>query len=108
MVKILRKPYENHEAQMPKFSVFIGHTTILCRYCIQHVKGRIQIQVYNINNESVNHFSQFISVKVKKNLRKSQAQFREKLRKLRLRRNDGFLIKTCMSKVHSGCVVLQN
>ena len=51
------------------------------------------IQVYNIINESVNHFSQFISVKVKKNLRKSQAQFREKLRKLRLRQNKGFLIK---------------
>ena len=28
-----------------------------------------------------------------KNLRKSQAQFREKLRKLRLRQNCGFLIK---------------
>ena len=68
MVKILRKPYENHEAQLPKFSVFIGHTMILCRYCIQHVKGRIQIQVYNANNESVSHFSQLISVKVKKNL----------------------------------------
>ena len=51
------------------------------------------MRVCNINNESVNHFSQFISVKVKKNLRKSQAQFREKLRKLRLRQNGGFLIK---------------
>ena len=47
----------------------------------------------NINNESVTHFSQFISVKVNKNLRKSQAQFREKLRKLRLRQNNDFLIK---------------
>jgi len=51
------------------------------------------MQGYNINNESVNHYSQFISVKVKKNLRKSQAQFLEKLRKLRLRQNNGFLIK---------------
>ena len=48
-----------------------------------------KIQVYTINNESVNHSSQFISVKIKKNLRKSQAQFREKLRKLRLRQNEG-------------------
>jgi len=57
----------------------------------------IQIQVYNINNESVAHFSHFISEKVKKNLRKSQAKFREKLRKLRLRQNDVFLIKkTCI------------
>ena len=63
------------------------------RYCIQNVKVGIQILVYNINNESVNHFSQFILIKVKKNLRKSQAQFREKLRKLRLRQNDCFLIK---------------
>jgi len=49
--------------------------------------------VYNINSESVSHFSKFISVRVKKNLRKSQAQFREKLRKLRLRQYDGILIK---------------
>ena len=34
------------------------------------------MQVYNIINESVNHSSQFISVKANKNLRKSQAQFR--------------------------------
>ena len=33
------------------------------------------------------------SIKVKKNLRESQAQFLEKLRKLRLRKNDDFLIK---------------
>ena len=66
------------------------------RYCIQNVKDGIQFQVYNIINESVNHSSQFISVKVKKNLRKSQPQFGEKLRKLRLRQNNDFLIKkTC-------------
>jgi len=40
-----------------------------------------------------NYISLFISAKVKKNLRKSQAQFREKLRKLRLRQNYGILIK---------------
>ena len=33
---------------------------------MQNVKDGIQIQVYDINNESVSHFSQFISVKVKK------------------------------------------
>ena len=54
------------------------------RHCFQNVKDRIQIQVYNINNESVNHSSQFISVKVEKKLRKSQVKFWEKLRKLRL------------------------
>jgi len=72
---------------------FIGQTLIFCHYYIQNVKDEIQIQVSNISNKSVNHFSQFISVKVKKNLRKSQAQFWEKLRKLRLRQNNGFLIK---------------
>ena len=48
---------------------------------------------YSINNESVSHSSQFISVKVRKNLRKSQAQYLEMLRKLRLRQNNDFLIK---------------
>jgi len=63
------------------------------RYCSQNVKDGIQIQVYNISNESVNHSIQFISEKVKKKLRKSQAQFRDMLRKLRLRQNNDFLIK---------------
>ena len=55
---------------------------------------KMEFKLYN--NKGVNHSSQFISVKVKKKLRKSPAQFREKLRKLRLRQNDGILIKkTC-------------
>ena len=91
MVKILRESEENHEAQFPKCSVFIDQNSTCCHYCIQNVKDEIQIQVYNVNNESLNHFSQFISVKAKRNLRKSQALFREKLRKLRLRQNNGFL-----------------
>ena len=93
MVKIVRKPEENHEAQFPKFSVFIGQKSIFRHYYIQNFEDGIQIQVYNINNKCITHFSQFISEKVKKNLRKSQGQFREKLRKLRLRQNYGFLIK---------------
>ena len=76
-----------------KIKCFFGQKSVFRRYCIQNAKDGIQSQVYNINNECVNHFSQFISVKVKKNLRRSQAQFREKLRKLRLRQNNGFLIK---------------
>ena len=67
--------------------------SVFRRYCIQNVKDGIQIHVYNIINDSVNHSSQFISVKVKKKLRKSQAQFREKLRKKRHRRNNDFPIK---------------
>ena len=57
------------------------------------MKDGIQIRVCTINKESVAHVSQFISDIVKKNWRRSQAQFWEKLRKLRLRQNDGFLIK---------------
>jgi len=65
----------------------------LQHYFIQNVKDGIQVHEYNINNEIVTHFSQFISVKVKIILRKSQAQFMEKQRKLKLRQNYGFLIK---------------
>ena len=55
---------------------------MLRHYYIQNVKGGIQIRVYSylygaykINEESVIHFSQFISIKVKNILRKSHAQF---------------------------------
>ena len=71
----------------------LAKKSIFRHYFIQNEKCGIQIQVYNIDNECLTHFSQFISEKVMKKLRKSQAQFREKLRKLRLRQNDGFLIK---------------
>ena len=87
------KSSENHEAQFPKFSVFICQKSIFRRYCIQSVKDGIHIRVYTINKESVAYFSKFISVKVDKNLRKFQAQFGENLRKLRLRQNNSFLIK---------------
>ena len=99
MVKLLRKSW----ARFPKFSVFISQKSIFRRYCIQNVKDRIQIQVYNINNDTANHFSQFILVKVKKNLRNSQAQFWTKLRKLRLRQNEGFLIQRnlCLSNTNN-------
>ena len=44
-------------------------------YCIQNVVDGIKIQVYNIINDSVNHSSQFISVKVKKNLENLRLNF---------------------------------
>ena len=65
MAKILRRSQENHKAQFPKLSVLMA-------------KNR--------------YFSQFISAKVKKILRKSQ------LRKLRLPQNNGFLIKKLVLK----------
>ena len=59
---------------------------------IQNVKDGIKFRVYKIKKEILTHFSQFISGKVKKILRKSQAQFREKLRKLKLGQNDGYVV----------------
>ena len=90
MIKILGT---SHEAQFQKMYCFYWPKSIFRHYCIQKVRDTFQISVYNINNDGVSHFSEFISVKVKKNLRTSQAQFREKLRTLRLRQNEGFLIK---------------
>ena len=57
MVKILRKSQENHEVQFPKLSAFIGQKSIFRHYYIQNVKDGIQIQVCNINNECLTHFS---------------------------------------------------
>ena len=96
MVKILRKPLENYEAQVSKLSIFIGQKLIF-HYCIQNVQDGIQIQVCNVSNNCLTLFCQFISEKVKKKVRKSQAQFQEKLRKVRLRQNCCSLIKkkTC-------------
>ena len=84
----------------------LAKISILRRYGIQNFKDWIQIRVYNIDNEFVNHFIQFVSEKVKKNLRQSQAQFREKLRKLRLRQNDGFLIKKNVYIIINSCLAL--
>ena len=66
------------------------------------LKDGLQIQVCNVSNECLTHFSQCYFSKVKKNLRKSQAQFREKLRKLRLKQNyDFFKKKTCILSLFS-------
>ena len=90
LVKV-KKNSRKSQAQFAKLNVFIGQNSMFRHYCIQNVEDGTHIWVYKINNESVIHFRQFISVKVKKILRKSQAQFRKKLRKLKLRKNDGFL-----------------
>ena len=89
----MRLQLSKSRGSIPEFSVFIGQKSIFRQYCIENVRDGIQIQVYNFNKEIVNHSGQFILVKVKKNLRKSQAQLQEKLIKLSLGRNDGFLTK---------------
>jgi len=45
------KSQENHVAQFPNLSVFIGQKLIFRHYCNQNAKDRIQIQAYNFNNE---------------------------------------------------------
>ena len=59
---------------------------------MQNVKDGIQIRVYKINKESVANFYQIISKKVEEIFRNSQVQFREYLRKLRLKENVAFLV----------------
>ena len=41
MVKILRISYENHEAQFPKLSAFIGQKSTFRLYGIQNAKDGI-------------------------------------------------------------------
>ena len=101
MAKILRKSEENQMAQFPKLSVSVGQNSILRRYYTQNIKDGIQIRVYTPELESVTCFSQFISVKVKKVLRTCQAQFGERVRKLQLGQNDGFLRKSMYTTLTS-------
>ena len=84
---------ENHKTQFPNFSTFVDQKSNLRNYCIKNVKDGIQIGVYKLSKENVTNFSQFISIKVKGILRKSQAQFKEKLRKLKLMQNDLYITK---------------
>ena len=65
------------ELNFQNWGVFVGQKLILSHYCIQSVKDRIQIKVYKISRESVTCFCQFVPVKVKKILRKSQAHFQK-------------------------------
>ena len=51
------------------------------------IELKVECTILIMNVETI------LSCLFKKTLRKSQAQFREKLRKLRLRQNDSFLIK---------------
>ena len=93
----LKKVLRKSQRSIYKLSVFVGQKPVFHHYYIQDAKDRIQIQVYTMNKESVTHFGLFILVNIKKILRYSQAQFREKLRKLRLRQSDCFLIKKRVS-----------
>ena len=93
----LKKIVRKSRGSISKLQCFYRPKISISSLLHSNVKDGFQIQVYNIINESVNHSSQFISVKVRKNLRKSHAHFREMQRKLRLRQNNDFLIRqnTC-------------
>ena len=60
--KILRKS----RGSISKSKCFIGQNSIFRRSCINNIKDGIQIQVYNINNDTAYHFSQYITVKIEK------------------------------------------
>ena len=89
MAKILRKCSGIQEAQFPIFFCW-PKKSIFRHYCIDNIEDGLQIRVYEFSRERVTNFSQFIAVNVKKSLSNSKTQFREKLRILRLRKNDVF------------------
>ena len=62
MIKILRKS----RGSVSKSKFFIDQKSIFRHFGIRNVKDGTQIRVCKINNESVIHLSQFISVKHRK------------------------------------------
>ena len=76
MVKILRKS----RGSISKIKCFIDQNRYFVVIAFKMLKMEFKFK-YTILITKVYQFSMFISVKVKKKLRKSQAQFREKLRK---------------------------
>ena len=78
---------------------FTCQKLILAHFCKLSYKDR---ELWWPNKYRVACFHQFVPAKVKKILRKSQPQIREKLRKLSLRKNSVFLIKkTCKGEDNS-------
>ena len=71
---------------LAKTQCFIANTFKVLKMEVKFKYTRLTTKVKFI-------FASLFHLKVKNNLRKSHAQFREKLRKLRLMQNDGFLIK---------------
>ena len=94
MAKTLRKSYENHKAQVHKnarklqFVFFTCQKLILAHFCKLSYEDQ---HLWWPNKYRVACISQFFPAKVKKILRKSQPQIREKLRKLSLRKKVFFL-----------------
>ena len=91
----------------PKVNVFVGRNSILRHHHIQNITHGIQFPVYKINKESVAYFSQFISVKVKTFLRKSQAQFSRKVKKTEAQEKCRFSYKkTCSNMTVQNDIVM--
>ena len=53
----LKKIVRKSRGSISKIIFFIGQKAVFRCYCIQNVVDGIQIQVYNIINDSVNHSS---------------------------------------------------
>jgi len=63
-IRNLKKIFKTSQGSISKIKCFCWpNKSILHHCCIQNVEDGIQIQVCNIINESVNHFSLFISVR---------------------------------------------
>ena len=86
----LKKIARKSRGSIPKLKCVYWQKSVFVVIAFKLIKMEFK---FKIIKDSLHHSRQFISLKVKKNLRKSQAQFREKLRKLRLRQNIKFLIK---------------
>ena len=100
IVKILRISLEDHEAQFPKLSVSAVVKSIFRHYCVQNGEDGIQTRAYRISKEVQPIPSSLFQKKLRKCEEKSQAQFQEKLRKSRLRKNGVFLTKkTCIDVI---------
>ena len=80
MTKIFRLSFKNlKKITRLNFQIkcFCWHVkSILNHYFIQNVKDGIQFRAHTINKDSVSLYIQFISVKVKKILRKFYENFR--------------------------------
>ena len=81
----------DHQLFCFQIEVFVGQHSIFRDHYIQNVIEMHKNSGMEDKQENVTHLSQSISLKAKKILRKSQAQFRENLTKLRPRQNDTFL-----------------
>ena len=92
MAKILRKSLEYHKAQFPKSSFLFAENQCCVIFALKVLKRKLKFRIYKTGKENETQFGQFISESQEK-FHRPQAYFREKLRKLKSRENEAFLLK---------------